>query len=113
VARTFWQLDAYRLAVELADDLERIIRAWPIHDRRRMGDQIVRSADSVGANIAEATGRWHTPDKRRLLMIARGSLYELEHWLLTAERRKLLEPGTARRVDRVAQTLNGMIRRPN
>jgi four helix bundle protein len=77
-----------------------------------MGPQVLRAADSVGANIAEAVGRWHTPDKRRLLIIARGSLNELEHWLTTAERRGLLEHGTANRVDRIAQALNGMIRRP-
>jgi four helix bundle protein len=113
VPSTFRDLDAYRLAVELADYLDEVIRTWPMHQRIRLGDQLIRAADSVGANIAEATGRWHTPDKRRLLMIARGSLYELEHWLLTAERRGLLESGTSKRVDRVAQALNGMIRRPN
>jgi four helix bundle protein len=113
VAGTFRDLDAYRLATELADYLEEAVRTWPLHQRIRIGDQLVRAADSIGANIAEATGRWHTPDKRRLLHIARGSLYELEHWILTAERRGLLESGTSRRTDRVAQTLNGMIRRPN
>jgi four helix bundle protein len=73
----------------------------------------MRAADSVGANIAEAAGRWHTADKRRLLMIARGSLNELEHWILTAERSGLLTPGTVERVDPVARALNGLIRRPN
>jgi four helix bundle protein len=113
VPGSFRRLVAYQRAVELADELDRIIRAWPPADRRRLGDQILRSADSVGANIAEATGRWHTPDKRRLLIIARGSLHELEHWLLTAERRGLVDQGIACRVDHIARPLNGLIRRPN
>jgi four helix bundle protein len=110
---SFRRLVAYNLAVGLADELEQLVRTWPIAERRWLGDQLIRSADSVGANIAEATGRWHGPDKRRLLLIARGSLYELEHWMLTAERRKLLTPGMAERTDEIARTLNGLIKRPN
>jgi four helix bundle protein len=113
VPGSFRELDVYRLAIELADEVHRSARRWSALDQSTMGRQIVRAADSVGANIAEATGRWHTPDKRRLVIIARGSLMELEHWLLTAERRGLIDKGTTRRVDRVAQALNGMIRRPN
>jgi four helix bundle protein len=58
--------------------------------------QLVRAADSVGANIAESSGRWHPADKRRLLVIARGSLYEAEHWLERAEARSLSAPRTDR-----------------
>ena len=36
-------------------------------------------------------------------MIARGSLYETEHWLLRAEERGLIEPGTSTRTDEVAE----------
>jgi four helix bundle protein len=108
----FQKLDVYRLAFELAEDVHRSVRHWPAFDRSTTGPQILRAADSVGANIAEAVGRWHTPDKRRLLIIARGSLNELEHWLMTAERRGLMKEGTSDRVDRIAQALNGMIRRP-
>jgi four helix bundle protein len=113
VAGNFRQLDVYRLAVDLADEVHRAVRGWPAFDRSTMGHQIVRAADSVGANIAEATGRWHTPDKRRLLIIARGSLMELEHWLLTAQRRGLLDRDAGERADRIGQALNGLIRRPN
>jgi four helix bundle protein len=108
----FRRLDAYRLAAELADEVYRTVRRWPGLERGTMGSQTIRAADSVAANIAEAAGRWHTPDKRRLLVIARGSLNELEHWLATAEKRGLVEPGMSERVDRISQVLNGMIRRP-
>jgi four helix bundle protein len=99
--------------VELADDVHRSVRRWPVSEQHTLGSQAIRAADSVGANIAEASGRWHTADKRRLLLIARGSLMELEHWLLTAEQRGLVELGTAARVDHVAKPLNGLISRPN
>ncbi|WP_366914315.1 four helix bundle protein [Mastigocoleus sp. MO_188.B34] len=39
-----------------------------------VGKQIVRSADSVCANIAEGRGRFNDQDNRRFVKIARGSL---------------------------------------
>jgi four helix bundle protein len=72
----------------------------------------VRAADSVAANIAEASGRWHVADKRRLFIVARGSLYETEHWLLRAQTRRLPTPETDERLDEVGRTLNGLVKTP-
>jgi four helix bundle protein len=112
VSSDFRQLVAYRLAVDVADRAHSAAARWPSFDRWTVGVQLVRAADSVGANIAEAMGRWHGPDRRRLLFIARGSLYETEHWMLRAEGRGLLEPGTNDRLGEVARALNGLIRSP-
>ena len=86
---------------------------WGSFERWTIGLQLIRAADSIGANIAEASGRWHVADSRRLLFIARGSLYETEHWLLRAEARELLSQGDLReRLDEIGRALNGLIRRP-
>jgi four helix bundle protein len=108
----FRRLVAYQLASSLADDVRARVKEWPSIDRWSAGIQLIRAADSVGANIAEATGRWNTPDRRRILIIARGSLHETEHWLVTAETRGLLPDGISARVDEVARTLNGLIKSP-
>jgi four helix bundle protein len=114
VAGNFRDLAAYRLAGELAADLHRWVRGWPGLERYVIGTQMLRSAYSVGANIAEATGRWHLNDRRRFLWIARGSLSETEHWILSAEAQGLLPRGTSDRTDEVGRTLNGLIRKvPN
>jgi len=55
-----------------------------------VGQQIVRSADGVGACLVEGSGRGTALDNRRFIGIARGSLYETKHWLRRAFKRKLL-----------------------
>jgi four helix bundle protein len=107
----FNELEVYRRACALADDLYEASSGWPKFQIWSLGIQLVRAADSVGANIAEATGRWHTPDRRRFLYIARGSLAETEHWILCAERRGLLREGWSDRISDVRRPLNGLIKR--
>ncbi len=111
MAGDFRQLEVYRRAVALAGDLYLAVARWPSLDQWSVGLQIIRAADSVGATIAEANGRWHDKDRRRLLWMARGSLHETEHWILQAEERGLLERGTAARIDEIARPLNGLIQK--
>jgi four helix bundle protein len=97
--------------VELAHEVHSAVEHWPLLDRRTVGPQLIRAATSVGANIAEASGRWHERDRRQLLFIARGSLYEAEHWIAYCEQRGLLPHGTADRIDEISRMLNGLIRK--
>ena len=86
----FEGLDVYRLAEDLADEIWSLVHKWGWFAKATVGRQIVRSADSVGANVAEGTGRGSFVDNRRFVKIARGSLYETRHWLRRAFRRSLL-----------------------
>lgn len=91
MARTaFENLRVYRLAERLADAACDMVRQWDNLARDTVGKQLVRAADSVGANIAEGTGRGGHQDNRRFVRIARGSLYETQHWLRRAHCRRLL-----------------------
>jgi four helix bundle protein len=114
VARSrFRDLVAYRLARGLSDELRASALGWSSFDRWTVGVQLVRAADSVSANIAEAFGRDSTSDIRRMLFIARGSLFETEHWVASAGDRGLLDPAIFNdRLGELARTLNGLIRRP-
>ncbi|NET58112.1 MAG: four helix bundle protein [Symploca sp. SIO2E6] len=86
----FQDLDVYRLSEQLADEIWKIVQYWEPLVKDTLGKQLIRSADSIGANIAEGVGRGSTPDNRRFVRIARGSLYETQHWLRRAYARNLL-----------------------
>ena len=108
---TFRDLDAYRRAFSFAAEVHEVVVSWPKHELWTVGVQLIRAADSVGANIAEALGRWHPPDRKRMLYIARGSLAETEHWVLCAEERGLLPKGTSERLSDIRRPLNGLIKK--
>jgi four helix bundle protein len=86
----FENLQVYRLAERLADEIWDIVLSWERFAKNTIGEQLVDSADSIGANIAEGSGRGSFQDNRRFVKIARGSLKETQHWLRRAFKRKLL-----------------------
>jgi four helix bundle protein len=86
----FENLQVYKLSENLSDQLWKIVVRWDMLARDTVGKQLVRAADSIGANIAEGSGRGTDPEIRRFLRVARGSLYETQHWLRRAYRRRLL-----------------------
>jgi four helix bundle protein len=86
----FEKLRVYRLAESLADGIWSVVLTWNYLAKDTVGKQIVRAADSIGANIAEGSGRGSLEDNRRFIRMARGSLYETQHWLRRSYNRKLL-----------------------
>jgi four helix bundle protein len=88
--QSFEELRVYHLAEEIGDAVWAIVQGWDHLARDTIGKQIIRCADSIGANIAEGYGRGSYQDNRRFIRIARGSLYETRHWLRRAYLRKLL-----------------------
>jgi four helix bundle protein len=108
----FRRLLVYQRAIALGDDLHREVVAWDSFDRWTTGTQLVRAADSVAANIAEAFGRQADRDERRFLWIARGSALETEHWVERALARELLtDMALPERAREVSRLLNGLINR--
>ncbi|MCC5651500.1 four helix bundle protein [Nostoc sp. XA013] len=87
---TFQNLRVYQLSENLANEIWFIVQKWDYFAKDTIGKQIVKSADSIGANIAEGNGRYNLQDNQRFIKIARGSLNETRHWLRLAFKRKLL-----------------------
>jgi four helix bundle protein len=110
----FENLEVYRLAERLADEVWNIVTDWDQFAIYTVGKQIVTAADSIGANIAEGSGRGSFKDNRRFVRMARGSLNETKHWLRRSYKRGLLtkEQTNALRpvIDELAPRLNAYLK---
>jgi four helix bundle protein len=86
----FQDLKVYQLSEKLSDYVWDIVLGWGNLARDTVGKQLIRAADSIGANIAEGSGKQSYAENRRYVRIARGSFNETQHWLRRAHRRNLL-----------------------
>ena len=109
----FENLHIYKLSENLADRVWNIVSIWDYFSKDTIGKQLVRATDSIGANIAEGTGRYGILDNRRFAYIARGSLNETKHWLRRAFSKKSLKPEDVQEIkiiiDELAPKLNAYI----
>lgn len=110
----FENLEVYKLAERLADEIWSVVRCWDHFSKDTIGRQVVRAADSIGANVAEGVGRGSYLDNRRFVRTARGSLTETKHWLRRAHSRHLLSLESVNTikplVDALAPKLNAYLR---
>src|SRR5215510_5030908 len=110
----FEKLQVYQLSEKLADNVWNIVINWDSFAKDTVGRQIVRAADSIGANLAEGSGRGTLQDNRRFVRIARGSLYETIHWLRRSYLRKLLTQSEIKKlrllVEELTPKLNAFLR---
>jgi four helix bundle protein len=52
----FEDLKVFQLAEKMADEVWNTVTGWTYFEKDTVGKQLVKAADSVGANIAEGTG---------------------------------------------------------
>lgn len=97
-------------AETVADGIWIEVGGWNSFVRNTVGEQLVRAADSIGANIAEGYGRYHYGEKLRFLYYARGSLYETKYWLNRCLKRDLMAIDTTQAY---IEQLNGLARQIN
>ena len=89
--RRFEDLRVFQLAEELADEVWDIVKLWGYFEKDTVGNQFVKAADSIGANIAEGAGRGTPKENKRFIRISKGSLNETKYWLRRANRRDLID----------------------
>ena len=83
-------LEIYNLSESFADEIWFIVINWEYFAKDTLGKQISRSADSIGANIAEGFGRYHYKENKNFCYFSRGSLIETKSWIMKAKTRKLI-----------------------
>jgi four helix bundle protein len=85
-----YELEVYKLAEELSDLIWNDFDKWNKKVQNTVGYQIIRSSDSIAANIAEGYGRYTPADRRKFYIYSRGSFEETKSWLRKLIRRKVL-----------------------
>lgn len=98
-------LQIYQLAMELGEQTWSVVNGWDSFAKSTVGNQFVRAADSVAANISEGFGRYHYKENIRFCYIARGSLLETRTWLDKARRRALVDEALAQQLEKNINTL--------
>jgi four helix bundle protein len=88
-------LIVYRESHILSNEIWDIVDQWNDFQKDTVGKQLVRSADSVSANIAEGYGRFTYTENRRFCVYSRGSICETLSWIDKAQYRKLIPPEKA------------------
>lgn len=108
------ELDVYKLAERLSDQVWNAFDVWSTKAQRTIGYQIIRSADSIAANLAEGYGRYSSKDKANFYRYSRGSFEETKCWLRKAARRKLITAEQTESfknvIDELGPKLNAFIR---
>ena len=85
------ELEVYKRSIDIAEEIWKQIMSWQYFEKTTIGKQIVRSADSISANISEGYGRYHFKEKKHFAYFSRGSLYETQTWLVKAHNRNLID----------------------
>lgn len=107
--RKFKNYEMIGLARELTMHLYAIVRQYPKEEQYTLAQQIRRAAVSVGANIAEGSGRTSRKDFAHFLTQAIGSISELEYLLLISMDLGFISIDQQRQSDRTLQLLKSKI----
>lgn len=91
-------VSSYVLAYNVSNVVWDIVLNRDYFARDMVGKQLVRSVDSISANIAEGFGRYHKKDKIKFYRYAFGSVKESQDWIQKGYIRGLLEESMYMRV---------------
>ena len=93
----YHRLEAWRCSDDLAVEAVKLARKLP-RDTSAIAQQIIKCSTSAPANIAEGYGRASNKEFAQHLVVAHGSLFELDYWFHLLGRLDLLEEPTAQRL---------------
>lgn len=109
---SFKNLELWKTAQEFAVTVSLLVDELPVNRTTDVvGRQLLRSATSIGANIAEGHSRFTFGAYRNHLSIAKGSAGESEHWLDLLVRRGFVDAGAGQEMSRTCATLMGALTR--
>ena len=84
------ELKVYQLAMNIGERIWMIVSKWDYFAKDTVGKQLVKSVDSIAANLSEGYGRFHYKENKQFCYYSRGSLYETKTWLKKSHDRGLI-----------------------
>jgi four helix bundle protein len=111
--QSFTELEVWKKARVFKNEIFHLVKSFPLEEKYRLADQLIRSSRSVNSNIAEGHGRFTYKDQLHFCVQARGSLSETYNHLIDAfdcnylrlEQLKIFKT----KIDEIERLLNGYI----
>lgn len=82
--KNFEDLESWKLSRQLRNEIALLVKTFPVEEKYKLTNQIVRASRSVTANIAEGYGRFHYQENIQFCRHSRGSLTEVLDHLICA-----------------------------
>ena len=112
--KDFYDLDVWKRGHELVLEIYKITKDFPKEEKFGIIDQLRRAASSITANIAEGFERYHFNDKIKFYYQARGSVAEIQSFLLLSKDLGYIKAEKCeelnKQADAIRQLINGLIR---
>lgn len=111
--QNFEDLESWKLSRELRNEIAVLVKIFPLEEKFKLTDQLVRASRSVTANIAEGYGRFHYQENIQYCRHSRGSLNEILDHLICAFDCKYINENDLRlyreKISHILKILNGYI----
>ncbi|WP_426668757.1 four helix bundle protein [Mucilaginibacter sp. McL0603] len=106
---SFTELEVWKKSRILRNTITELVKSFPIEEKYRLTDQIIRSSRSIGNNIAEGHSRFHYLDASKFLINARGSAGETIDHLIVAFDNNYIDSQTLENLKRDCEECMKMI----
>jgi len=106
----FRSLTTWQKAYDLALEVYRITEKFPKQEQYGLSSQFRRAAISISANIAEGYERQHRKEYLQFLMVAKGSLGEVETYILFSKDLGYLSAEQYKQIDDKRQEVGRLLR---
>lgn len=109
----FESLEVWKECRILRKSISQLVKKFPMEEKFRLVDQLIRASRSTTANIAEGHGRYHFQENTQFCRNSRGSLDEvLDHLICALDEEYITEDQlkTFRiQIDKCHRLVNGYI----
>jgi four helix bundle protein len=109
MSQSFKDLLIWKKSMALVTEIYQVTRGFPNYEKFGLVSQLRRAAVSVPSNIAEGKGRKTSKEFHQFLILARGSLWEVETQILISRNLNYLSQEQCDELERKTSELGKML----